>query len=902
MRFCSSLIVMTVAAALTFTSCNITDDIIDIHKEIDSLAKEDEAIALRLKAMEESVEAMRVIIDAINSGYYIKSVTPFTDPDGRTGNLCSFTNGNQIRIYDGVAGQDGTIPEIGAKKDAQGVYCWTIDGEFFTDAHGAHIPVSAAPDGELFIPDTTDMIPQFQIKDGFWFISFDYGVTWTQLGRSTGKEGLDGEDGIDNIIRIDQNSEDCVSFVLLDGTVISIPYYKDVRVILDLMDNIVPIAGRETIKIGYSLTSAEEGTFVSVSSDGYYSVRAISTSPLEGNILVNCPRSYRDGFVNVMVNTKNGVTDMEVIRFRERVFDFPEGMDFTIPYDGGTVRVPFSANFEYEIAVDPSCDEWLSAEVTEGEGLSQELVITVLHNSKEARSGTVNLYSDNSIEPFARVIISQESPYCIIDKASHIITYEGGTFITHLTTSYPVSIVPPEVDWVRAEVFPGDVHEYDVVFTVDPNGSEDARRTEVKLVSTIGSRPLANVLLQQRGRNNDLEMAMVITVRPNYSNDFTAYLPIDVSPCGDDYPLDCFIDWGDGTPGEHVTMNDRRWELPESERAVHHKYENLDVGREFEVIISGTVSSLCADYIPKAFRSSVTEVKQWGKLGLKRMHNAFEGFTGLETLHPDETGAFSEVVSFEYAFSNCPRLKTISEHLFAYASKADNFSYTFSGCSSLVSVPEHLFSNCSEARYFSGVFRDCTSLLNIPEDLFDGCRKVERMSEAFAYCKIIRSIPEKLFSGCQELVSLDYVFQNCRNIEEIPVGLFASNKALRNLRQAFEGLSITSIPPGLLDSCPKIEEISGLFLNCNLLRTVPVNLFDNQRKILYFEHTFCECPLRGESPYTVLEDGTKVHFYERALYPEHFVTPLRHSYCFAVRDRMLTDIDNIPFEWIENYR
>ena len=146
---------MTVAAALTFTSCNITDDIIDIHKEIDSLAKEDEAIALRLKAMEESVEAMRVIIDAINSGYYIKSVTPFTDPDGRTGNLCSFTNGNQIRIYDGVAGQDGTIPEIGAKKDAQGVYCWTIDGEFFTDAHGAHIPVSAAPDGELFIPDTT---------------------------------------------------------------------------------------------------------------------------------------------------------------------------------------------------------------------------------------------------------------------------------------------------------------------------------------------------------------------------------------------------------------------------------------------------------------------------------------------------------------------------------------------------------------------------------------------------------------------------------------------------------------------------------------------------------------------------------------------------------------------------
>ena len=42
--------------------------------------------------------------------------------------------------------------------------------------------------------------PQLKIEDGYWYISYDNGTTWTQLGKATGedgKDGIDGEDGKD---------------------------------------------------------------------------------------------------------------------------------------------------------------------------------------------------------------------------------------------------------------------------------------------------------------------------------------------------------------------------------------------------------------------------------------------------------------------------------------------------------------------------------------------------------------------------------------------------------------------------------------------------------------------------------------------------------------------------------
>ena len=55
---------------------------------------------------------------------------------------------------------------------------------------------------------------------GDWWISYDNGTNWTQLGKATGEDGADGKDG-DNIkITQDENN---VYFELADGTTITMP-------------------------------------------------------------------------------------------------------------------------------------------------------------------------------------------------------------------------------------------------------------------------------------------------------------------------------------------------------------------------------------------------------------------------------------------------------------------------------------------------------------------------------------------------------------------------------------------------------------------------------------------------------------------------------------------------------
>jgi hypothetical protein len=78
-----------------------------------------------------------------------------------------------------------------------------------------------------------------KIEEGYWYISYDNGATWTQVGKATGedgKDGADGEDGKDgqngadgkdgqdgdSMFQSVTQDENYVYFTLADGTVIEI--------------------------------------------------------------------------------------------------------------------------------------------------------------------------------------------------------------------------------------------------------------------------------------------------------------------------------------------------------------------------------------------------------------------------------------------------------------------------------------------------------------------------------------------------------------------------------------------------------------------------------------------------------------------------------------------------------
>jgi hypothetical protein len=162
---------------------------------------------------------------------------------------------------DGKDGQDGqngsaNAPVIGVAQDTDGLYYWTLNGEWLLDDNGNKLPVSGkdgqngtngsngqdgadGKDGQNGEDGKDGITPQLKIEDGYWYISYDNGVTWTQLGKATGedgKDGVDGEDGKDgqngtdgkdgqdgdSMFQSVTQDENYVYFTLADGTVIKI--------------------------------------------------------------------------------------------------------------------------------------------------------------------------------------------------------------------------------------------------------------------------------------------------------------------------------------------------------------------------------------------------------------------------------------------------------------------------------------------------------------------------------------------------------------------------------------------------------------------------------------------------------------------------------------------------------
>lgn len=219
-------ILLTVIALLVAgvqTSCT------DYQDEIDALDYRVTVLENLVKKMNLDLEAMTVIVRAMEDGDYITGVT-----ENSLGYIINFNDAGPIIITDGVDGKDGKdaeVPDIGLQQDSDGLWYWTLNGEWITGADGEKVRADGK-DGK----DGKDAVsPQVRINDqtGEWEISVDGGVTWTGTGtKATGKDGKDGKDGEDGnkfIKRVyyDVTSEGEVMVIeTYSGQVFRIPIYQ----------------------------------------------------------------------------------------------------------------------------------------------------------------------------------------------------------------------------------------------------------------------------------------------------------------------------------------------------------------------------------------------------------------------------------------------------------------------------------------------------------------------------------------------------------------------------------------------------------------------------------------------------------------------------------------------------
>ena len=185
------------------------------------------------KEMNTNISSLQKLVNALQNNDYITNVSPVKDGGDVIGYVIDFSSGESITIYhgkdgkdgqdgapgkdgqngengaDGKDGQDGATPIIGVKQDVDGVYYWTLNGDWLLDDNGNKVKAegkdgqdgsngssgSNGKDGQDGSDGKDGVTPQLKIEDGYWYVSYDNGANWTQIGKATGDKGDQGETG-----------------------------------------------------------------------------------------------------------------------------------------------------------------------------------------------------------------------------------------------------------------------------------------------------------------------------------------------------------------------------------------------------------------------------------------------------------------------------------------------------------------------------------------------------------------------------------------------------------------------------------------------------------------------------------------------------------------------------------
>ena len=387
---------------LGFVSTACYDDT-DIREAIDDLDGRVKTLETLCTELNTNLSALTTLVQAMQKGDYVVSVSELIEDGVEVGYRIVFKENGVVDLYhgkdgadgadgedgkDGANGQngangangtDGHTPVLGTKQDTDGAYYWTIDGEWVLDGEGNKIPLV-----------TVGATPQLKIEDETWFVSYDDGKTWEELGAAVSV-------GIKDIK--EENGE--LVITMADGTVIPVPLGSPMKVVLGEFDATALQYGAD-LEIPYTVEGVEGDVVVFLLKEGAaFEAELIEESALAGKVIVKqlaAAQTESKGKVGIFAVAEDGTTVSQAVRLVSGVFYAAEGNQesYAVEAAGGNVEFKVATNAAFEVKTGA---EWIT--YVETKAIEEKtLTFAVAANEGEAREAAVELASGDIVLGF----------------------------------------------------------------------------------------------------------------------------------------------------------------------------------------------------------------------------------------------------------------------------------------------------------------------------------------------------------------------------------------------------------------------------------------------------------------------------------------------------------------------
>ena len=751
------------------------------------------------KQMNTNISSLQKIVDALQDNLSISKVEQISD-----GYIIHFSDGSTATIKNGK--DSGTIPVIGVRKDTDGCYYWTLDGEWLTDEKGTKVKAQGTDgkdgidgedgndgaDGE----DGTDgtngkdgITPQLKIENGRWLLSMDDGKTWTDIGQATGADGKDGVDGTDGEDGVDGKdgtngifksvTEDGanVYFTMADDTVITIPKSDNSKfaIAFDTTD-IAILNGGENKTISYTIEGATENTVVKAIAQDEWKVKVNATSTDKGTITITAPNPIVESEILVFANDGSYRTVMVSLNCMQGQINIADNSVDATPA-GGTQEIKLTTNLDYTIEIPEDAQSWLS--------LSPE--------TRALREDTIafNISANEGIQRFATVALKDEQGNIL----QTIIFRQLGTCTEiHVETKGELENELTDYDYANIESLKitGVLNDVDFLFIyrMMPN-LKDLDISEVNITALptqafYNSTNVENLILPNT----------LVTIRGSmfYKSKLkTVVIPANVTTIGGSAFENC---------SSLATVT-------------------FEKGSQLKTIAGGYYGAFSDCKTLKAIEipASVETIEASAFKGCSKLATVtFEQGSQLKTIGGDG--------SFYGAFYGCTALTAIE----IPASVETIEASAFKGCSKLATVTfekgsqlKTIAGGYSSGGYSSGAFSDCTALTSI--EIPASVETIE--ATAFKSCSSLTTVTFEKGSQLKTIgggYSSDYyygAFSDCKTLKAIEIP--ASVETIE--ASAFYGCS--SLTTVTFEKGSQLKTIggghySGAFYGCTALTSIEI--------------------------------------------------------------------------------